>query len=539
MQALRDLCDRGKPECQRCFTTGRKCSGYEQDFNFVVTTSSNWPHQPSCPRHAALGKETGSKDQARFQTARNCPFCSRDPAQPGPPTLYKIPDQKAISCELFTRVFMDLFLPRNQVTDSMTALPGGWICLLPTLFHGRNEVLNKSLLALYTGFVGRKTGDARLASRGTELYIDALQALRQSEIWSSQRGNNDIDAQLATTMVFSRCELLLAEGAGYMHHVRGGLQLIKRFASRLPSSELSKLLVKKFRCLGYYEAVRHRKAFFMAYPPYNKLYPAVPSDSDYLIQRGFECTAWMTTIMEQADKLDAMSCSTEKAARRGQRAAADLLRFALKLDQNAAAWYSEICHTLKPPTHVHLETSGGRISFPRERLIYANPGDSYVWMLYWSIYLNLGQLIKQIQARYHSLAKLLPDPIPLTRELAEFGADYSTLDQYAENVAASLFSGFEPSLFTSQEITVSVFAAVLYYGQRGEAEKAHWLIKVLKTIESQGLTMSLQVMEGPSHAPTVQADFLADGEIAARRPETTSPPQNLVEMLENISPSVD
>lgn len=145
-------------------------------------------------------------------------------------------------------------MPNGQVASSMTVLPGGWVCLLPSLFHGRNEILDKSLLALYTGFVGRRNGDVRLASRGTELYIDALQALRQSEIWSSPKWNNDIDAQLATTLIFSRCELLLAEGGGYMAHIRGGLQILQKYASRLPKNDLTKLLVKKFRVLGVSES---------------------------------------------------------------------------------------------------------------------------------------------------------------------------------------------------------------------------------------------------------------------------------------------
>lgn len=271
----------------------------------------------------------------------------------------------------------------------------------------------------------------------------------------------------------------------------------------------------------------------MAYHPYNTIYRPDPNDSDYLIQRAFECMSWMPAVMEQADKLDALSCQTPKVARRGQRAVADLLRLTAKLDQNLAEWHSEIASSIKHPVHVPVDPINCQ-NFPRENLVYNDPGDCYIWILYWGMILYLDQLIKQLQVRHATLAKLFPNPIPLPVELAELGRSYSNLDRIAADIAGSLSSGFKPSLFTAQETTVSVFAILVYYGVRGDSEKVMWCIKMLKTIESQGLTMSLQVKQDESRPPSVLALFLADQERNSKRAETASPPRRLVELHENL-----
>ena len=127
-----------------------------------------------------------------------------------------------------------------------------WVSVFPTIFHGKDDLLNKSLLALYTGFIGRKCDDASLTGLGMELYADALRLLRWSDILTSNKRQSDVEVKLASIMVLSRCELLTAEGGngGYMAHVRGGMELVKRFATRLPCNELSKMIIKKFRLMG-------------------------------------------------------------------------------------------------------------------------------------------------------------------------------------------------------------------------------------------------------------------------------------------------
>ncbi|KAH8804584.1 hypothetical protein F5884DRAFT_884188 [Xylogone sp. PMI_703] len=409
-------CGREKPECQRCFTTGRKCSGYNVDYGFVVTTSSTWSRHPSSKAVAS------DHAQERPRSAKNRASINRDIIQRQEPRLCVIPNQRAVSCELFIGMFMDLFLPRGrQITDRMISLPGGWLCLLPTLFHGQYEVLTQSLLALYTGYVGSRNGDSGLLSRGIELYGNALQGV-----------NDNIGAKLATTMVLSRCELLLAQG---------GMELIKQFGSRLPSNELIKLIVKKYRCLAFYEGCRHRRASFMVYPPYNKLSTAVPSDPDYFAQRLFEKMLWVPALIEQADRLDVLQFTTDKEVRQGRLMIKDLLNFALKLENHLTQYYSEICQSAQSPRFTPLETSKHsnfpkyRLKVPTQstdskyRLLYANNEDSYLWILYWGVAISLYDPVKQLHARYTKLEELFPGSDPLPQDLIALNKDDSVIDQ--------------------------------------------------------------------------------------------------------------
>ncbi|EON98550.1 hypothetical protein UCRPA7_5928 [Phaeoacremonium minimum UCRPA7] len=123
------------------------------------------------------------------------------------------------------------------------------------------------------------------------------------------------------------------------------------------------MLVKKFRILGYYASVRHRKAFFMAEPPFSKLHLAEKGDPDYVVQKMFESVIVMPMLMEWADKLDKKSYTTKSAALRGQRSAQDLLRLASKVLDD-------------------LQEGSGS---PPGEFQFASPMDKYVWTLYWII----------------------------------------------------------------------------------------------------------------------------------------------------------
>jgi hypothetical protein len=140
----------------------------------------------------------------------------------------------------------------NHDGELTTMLPGGWMSVVPTLFHGQHDLLSMSLLAMYTGFVGRKKEDFQLKSLAMNLYAKSIQTLRQASIWTCSRQQSDIDARIATILVFSRCELLSVEenSGGYMAHLRGGLHLLQRFGNKLPDTELSRVVVKKLRNLG-------------------------------------------------------------------------------------------------------------------------------------------------------------------------------------------------------------------------------------------------------------------------------------------------
>ncbi|KAH8894333.1 hypothetical protein GQ53DRAFT_839941 [Thozetella sp. PMI_491] len=392
-------------------------------------------------------------------------------------------------------------------------VPGGWVSLFPAVFHGKDNLLNKSLLALYTGFVGRRNGDEGLADLGMQLYADALYQLRTSDLWSPRKKQLDVDAKLASIIVFSRCELFTAQagGGGYMAHVRGGLELLRRHATRLPRNELSKMIVKKLRILGLYATIRHREPFFMSKEPFSSLYVAEPGDPDYIPQRGFESMAKFPALAKRADELDTRKYTGTKAAMSGQRTAQSLLEAAKTLAENLRSWHSELTAAIPAPKHAFAASTTGHAThgFPTGYLHYAGPGHNYVWMLYWVFALYVNLLIKQLQIRHAQLASLLAEPRSLPSDLAELGISYDTLDEYAENISKSIFGTYHSSALEAQETMAPIFTLQWYYEQRGDAVKIHRCIETIRILEHEGLALDLRVQRAGS-IPKARAGFLAE-----------------------------
>lgn len=220
--------------------------GYERNFKFKLITGRTSPGSKS--RHL-----TKHHHSSRLVTG---PSTIHGGYQPG---IWSVPrpemgiTQTAMTCDGLVEPFLKLLFPPGSDPCTWRTFPGGWLCSLSTLFHNRGELVNQGLLALYTGFIGKKNGDARLSNISAELYVNALQSLRNSDIWLKQRPCPDeIDTVLAIILIFSRIELLTSGGGrgGYISHIRGGLQLIKRFSERLSNSFFSSTIFKTLRFIG-------------------------------------------------------------------------------------------------------------------------------------------------------------------------------------------------------------------------------------------------------------------------------------------------
>lgn len=222
----------------------------------------------------------------------------------------------------------------------------------------------------------------------------------------------------------------------------------------------------------------------------------------------------MPTIMECADKLDALDCSTKQTALQQQRVAEELLKVTAKLTRNLRSWYLELIDRIPPPMPICMapSTAEERDHIRVGEMHYARSGDNYLWILYWMFCLYLNLLIKQLQARHAQLAKSLATPLQLPAELVELRLDYEILDRYADNIRKSVFSRFQTSAFDAQETMAPVFTLQWYYEQRRNADKIRWCIDAMRTIEHRGLTLKFQVKETPSWCPRVRARFLADVE---------------------------
>ncbi|KAL6818054.1 hypothetical protein GGI42DRAFT_359223 [Trichoderma sp. SZMC 28013] len=356
----------------------KKCLGYERNYSFKITTSSTWPKGGHANKIThEEGRSDGVIDQTRRLAEPNlhAPLCM----QLG---------QTAVVCDAFSGVFMDLLFPKKTDMRQNVNSSDSWISSLATLISSRDETLNQGLLALYTGFVGRKNGDAALINRSAELYSNALHA---------------------SIMIFSRVELLAGEGAngGYMAHIKGGLHLVQRFGANFPCSDLTRVLVQRLRYLGFYDAARHRRGFFMCHAPYNTLCLAKKEDPNYLTHKAIEAVITLPTLCEYADRLDATVFQTEKKVRRGLLTTQYLLNCASIVENNLDQWLSEM--TAATPCPIVVEVSDAEINIspqPHEIGVTAAQA-SDLWMLHWSLTIRFNLLIRQLQTRSYSTVRWL------------------------------------------------------------------------------------------------------------------------------------
>ncbi|QYT01833.1 hypothetical protein H0G86_008847 [Trichoderma simmonsii] len=478
-------CDFEMPECQRCFTTGRKCLGYERSYSFKITTSKTWP----------------KGGNAKKITHEEAPLCM----QLG---------QTAVVCDAFSGVFMDLLFPKNTDLRQNINSPGSWISSLATLLGSRNETLNQGLLALYTGFVGRKNGDAALINRSAELYSNALHGLRRSDIWVRQKPSPvDIASALASIMVFSRVELLAGEGAngGYMAHIKGGLHLVQRFGANFPCSDLTRILVQRLRYLGFYDAARHRRGYFMCHAPYNTLCLAKKEDPNYLTHKAIEAVITLPTLCEYADRLDATVFETEKKVRRGLLTTQYLLNCASIVENNLDQWLPEM--TAVTPCPIVIEASDAEINIsPQPHDIGVTAAQaSDLWMLHWSLTIRFNLLIRQLHNRFSTLSALVSDPIQLSPVLKNLGKDYSTLDRFADYIRRTLDKGLADNTLQAQGVMAYFFNLHWYWEQRNNIEQKNWCIQSLRNMaNNQRLGLDVQVVKNPQKRPSLSAPFLAD-----------------------------
>lgn len=89
-----------------------------------------------------------------------------------------------------------------------------------------------------------------------------------------------------------------------------------------------------------------------------------------------------------------------------------------------------------------------------------------------------------------------PAPSRLPRDLSLAGLSRAALDEVAERICGSAFSGFAASPFAAQESMVGIFSAQWYFTRCGRAPAARWCVELLRTIEAEGLQMGVEVREG-------------------------------------------
>jgi len=176
-------------------------------------------------------------------------------------------------------------------------------------------------------------------------------------------------------------------------------------------------------------------------PPFSSISPAEPEDPDYLFQTSLEALSSLPFVMEEADKLECMKDFAPDEATRAQMTCLELIRLTAVLDKNISAWLDDMKQvtTASVRSKAIPMANSGNAPFPSYWLHYNSDIDSFLWTMYWSLTLQLHQVIKKLQSRYAILvAELRDSAVSLPQDLANLGGDDDTLDQYVENICASL-----------------------------------------------------------------------------------------------------
>jgi len=225
----------------------------------------------------------------------------------------------------------------------------------------------------------------------------------------------------------------------------------------------------------------------MSCPPFNGLFLARPGDPDYLTQRCLESMISMPTIMEEADALEGAKFNSPEEKSCGRIEAARLLQLALCLERYLASWITEIQETgIEPPSSSGTITLQAQppLHFAPRHLHYTNSEAADLWAFFWSISIHLHELIGQIRPRYAALSEASPAAYPpLSPELARAGKDRATLNEYAENICGTAFTGLRSCPFTVHATTVALYTAQWYYKRQGVHEKLRWCTEAVRVLQ--------------------------------------------------------
>ena len=204
--------------------------------------------------------------------------------------------------------------------------------------------------------------------------------------------------------------------------------------------------------------------------------------------------SFLPFVLEEADKLERVNDYTRDEAMRAQMSCLELIKLTAVLDKRFSAWLDVMKQATTPPVRSKpiLTASSGKSPFLSYWLDYSNDIDSFLWTIYWVLSLQLHQVIKQLKSRHATLmVELGNSAAPLPQDLVNLGADKDTMDQYADNICASLSPQIRASLgaqvnpFMAQESVAGVIGAQWYYTSQGDSKKAQWCVDLLNTIAEE------------------------------------------------------
>ncbi|KAJ5245970.1 hypothetical protein N7468_000953 [Penicillium chermesinum] len=349
-------CDLQRPQCARCLRGGHRCGGYERTRKFIHTFAE--PQQ-------GFG---GNSAQYRRES-----------------TLAVVNVNAQIRSQLFS-LFVDSYVP-SQPTGRVN-----WRCHraanvledFPPLMGGENsQLLDRAVMALATGFVGRKFGDQRLTRQGIVLYNNSIQAFTKL----ISRSGLPVQEVLCANIAFQLYEVINCTYgfAGWMAHVQGANAVIAHNLRNLENNQLSSLMLREMKLSNIFHAIGKSRSALDSFPMWKSVSPADDQPMEQIIDILMECTG----LVE-----DTSNIQSENDARR-------IVESGQRINKKIADWYESFETNALGRLYTRMSTRSDkrpntRPIFP-ERYEFATVEVAESHMLYWAASLMIQTLLYEFE----------------------------------------------------------------------------------------------------------------------------------------------
>ncbi|KAK4112880.1 hypothetical protein N656DRAFT_752982 [Canariomyces notabilis] len=244
-------CDAAKPHCNRCVRTGRQCGGYQRprvfvnQFSETQTPLGSNMKKPRTRRHApkwaVYCAPIPGSDTVTMSTALTAAALPKSP-DPHQPQQH----------QLIAQLIQAFCPPMDPTLRPSERIHHYWVHCLPSI-HGRGfAVLDKAIMTLCAGFLGRVMSDECLQQRAMTMYGEALRGL--STVMAAPNFVAS-DSLLAAVMCLGMAEVYSAptqpaQDIGWASHNKGGCELLVSRGASILQSELGRGLLLRFRVTG-------------------------------------------------------------------------------------------------------------------------------------------------------------------------------------------------------------------------------------------------------------------------------------------------
>ncbi|KAG8352488.1 hypothetical protein FVEN_g9564 [Fusarium venenatum] len=241
-------CDGNRPSCSQCRHTGRVCTGYPPDFEFISTNGQG--------RQRANDTGTRANDSLMANRASNQENCLTRTIAPA--------IQDAANLIIRSYVPENEIPWLNQIQDTQPRICGGWVATLPELLvvSGSDELLPAAVKTLALAIASKRSQLRVISPTLWQSYGSTVKLLQQS---LSRCGGSCNNEHLAAMMCLTLTELVGGSNkkGDWMVHIDGISTIIQHLGPEFFARGIPHKLFIGFRPLLVLKAIISRTPSFL------------------------------------------------------------------------------------------------------------------------------------------------------------------------------------------------------------------------------------------------------------------------------------